>query len=575
MEYKSEKRTCQNCKKDFTIEPEDFNFYEKIKVPPPTFCPECRMIRRMAFRDYRVLYKRKCDKTGKIIFSIIPQDSFFKVWDRDIWWSDEWDSLDYGRDYDFNKNFFVQLKELFVEVPSPSQTVWDMANSEYCTGAHSLKNCYLVFVSTNSEDSSYSAEINETKNSIDVTRIESSELCYESFALIKCYKVFFSSHCENCMDVWFSRDLSGCSSCFGCTNLRNKKYCIYNKQHTKDEYEKIINDFNLGSYKSIEKIKNETNKIIGKSVRKFIEGRYNLNVSGEYINNSKNVSSSYYVIQGENSKYIQCFFTPSFKDSYDCTLWGDNTELCYECSSIGANSYNVKFCYRCTKNSQNCEYSLQCFGCSDIFGCSALRNKQYCIFNKQYSKEEYFKLREKIIKHMNDVPFVDDKDRIYKYGEFFPAELAPFAYNESLARDYFPLNKDQALIQNYRWKEKEERNYQIDIKSENIPDNIKDVTEDIVGKVIECKNKEKNQDSCTEAFKVIKSELQFYKRINVPLPRFCPNCRHQERIKMRNAIKLYHRKCMKEGCENEFETSYAPDRPEIVYCEACYNKEIY
>ena len=57
---KVENRICQNCKKDFTIEPEDFNFYEKIKVPPPTWCPECRMIRRMNYRNERSLYKQDC-----------------------------------------------------------------------------------------------------------------------------------------------------------------------------------------------------------------------------------------------------------------------------------------------------------------------------------------------------------------------------------------------------------------------------------------------------------------------------------------------------------------------------------
>jgi hypothetical protein len=54
---KTETKTCQNCKKDFTIESEDFNFYEKIKVPPPTFCPECRIIRRMLWRNFRSLFK--------------------------------------------------------------------------------------------------------------------------------------------------------------------------------------------------------------------------------------------------------------------------------------------------------------------------------------------------------------------------------------------------------------------------------------------------------------------------------------------------------------------------------------
>jgi hypothetical protein len=580
---KSQTKTCQNCKNDFIIEPDDFSFYEKIKVPPPTLCPKCRMIRRMAFRDYRVLYKRKSDYTGDIIFSIFPPESPIKVWERDIWWSDKWDSLDYGKEFNFSRSFFDQLKELFLEVPSPSQTCWDMLNSEYCTGANNLKNCYLVFVSTYSEDCLYSAEINRTKNSIDVTRIESSELCYQSFALIKCYRTFFSSHCENCMDVWFSRSLIGCNFCFGCTNLRNKNYYIFNEKYTKEEYIKYINNLNLGSYESINKIKEEADKIINKSIRKFIEGHYNLNVSGDYINNSKNVLDSYYVIQGEDSKYIQCFFTPIFKNCYDCTMWGENSELCYECSSVGSDCYDIKFSYRCSKGSQNCEYSFSCYGCSNIFGCSGLRNKQYCILNKQYSKEEYFKLREKIIKHMNDMPYISNNGIIYKYGEFFPSELCPFSYNESLAQDYFPLKKGQAEEQDYKWKEKTERNYKIDIKNEDIPDNIKNIDESIVDKIIECGHKGTCNEECTLAFKIIPEELQFYKRIGLPLPRICPNCRHYERLTQRNSIKLWHRSCMcdktghfhgEKHCEVEFETSYAPERPEIIYCEKCYQQEV-
>jgi len=30
--HQTENRSCQNCKKNFTIEPEDFGFYEKISV---------------------------------------------------------------------------------------------------------------------------------------------------------------------------------------------------------------------------------------------------------------------------------------------------------------------------------------------------------------------------------------------------------------------------------------------------------------------------------------------------------------------------------------------------------------
>jgi hypothetical protein len=32
MEYTPENKICQNCKGDFTIEPDDFGFYEKMNV---------------------------------------------------------------------------------------------------------------------------------------------------------------------------------------------------------------------------------------------------------------------------------------------------------------------------------------------------------------------------------------------------------------------------------------------------------------------------------------------------------------------------------------------------------------
>ena len=176
---------------------------------------------------------------------------------------------------------------------------------------------------------------------------------------------------------------------------------------------------------------------------------------------------------------------------------------------------------------------------------------------------------------MNDIPYIDAKDRVYKYGEFFPSELSPFCYNETIAQEYFPLTKAEALNQGYKWKDREERNYQIDIKNEAIPNNIKEVDESIIGKVIECGHKGACNEQCTEAFKIIPAELQFYQRMNLPLPHLCPNCRHYQRLKQRNPLKLWHRKCMKEDCQNEFETSYAPERPEIIYCEQCYNREVY
>ncbi|MBI4652913.1 hypothetical protein HY750_01535, partial [Candidatus Kuenenbacteria bacterium] len=113
----TEIKKCQNCSREFQIESEDFEFYEKIKVPAPTFCPECRMQRRMIWRNERSLYKRKCDATGKDIISMFSSDKPMRVYERNYWWSDNWDPIEYGRDYDFSKLFFEQFKKLLEKVP--------------------------------------------------------------------------------------------------------------------------------------------------------------------------------------------------------------------------------------------------------------------------------------------------------------------------------------------------------------------------------------------------------------------------------------------------------------------------
>jgi hypothetical protein len=569
-----ENKTCQSCKKDFVIEPDDFAFYEKMKVPAPTWCPTCRTKRRLAFRDVRVLYKRQDDLDGKTIFSIFPSDSPFKVYDRDYWWSDAWDPMEYGQKYDFSRPFFEQLRELSLKVPQPSQTMWSVVNCDYCTGANNLKNCYLVFVATFCEDCMYSSWSNRTKSSIDVTQMESCDECYESFDLAKSHKAFFSFDCEDCVDVWFSKNLQGCMNCIGCVNLRNKQYYIFNQPYSKEEYQNKFLEFNFGSYKNLENFAIKTEEFFSKNIVRFAHGKHNFNVSGEYINNSKNVLDSYYVNGGEDCRYVQYLITPSTKDSMDFSHWGEGSELIYETSSSGVNSSRIKFSYRTYRESHDCSYCMQCANSSYLFGCVGVQKKQYCILNKQYTKEEYETLVPKIIAHMNEKPFVDKKGRVYKYGEFFPPELSPFSYNETIALSDFPMTKEEALAEGYRWKDPEEKDYKITLQAESIPDHVKDVTDEILKESIGCAHKGECSCRCTTAFRITKQEFDFYRANNIPIPRLCHNCRHARRVRNQSPMKLWHRKCMKLGCTNEFETSYAPDRPEIVYCETCYNQEV-
>ena len=577
MEYKKETRICQNCKKDFVIENEDFNFYEKIKVPPPTFCPECRMIRRFLWRNERALYKRPCNVPKHIeeIISMYSADAPDIIFDQKYWWTDGWDPLQYGQEYNFKVSFFTQFNALRQQTPLLALSNSNSTNSEWCNPGMDNKNCYLSFAATKNENANYCNRIANCRDSLDLYLGNKAELCYYSLFVENCTKVHFSMHVRNCIDSWFLYDCNNCSDCIGCVNLRNKQFHIFNKPYSREEYQKEKEKLALSSSTELDKTEKKFQDFLLDIPHRYAYTINTIKSTGDNLENVKNARFCFDILSGmENAKY--CIWGGyGWKDSYDGL--GCNGELMYELSDaggVGRTCSNTYFSVA-VMNSIDVQYSHSVKGCSHVFGCVALRDKQYCILNKQYTKEQYEELVPKIIKHMNDMPYIDEKGRVYKYGEFFPPELSPFCYNETIAQEYFPLTKAEALKQGYRWKDPEARNYNIDIKTKDIPDDIKDVQEDIIGKVIECEHRGTCNEQCTEAFKIIPQELQFYQRMNLPLPHLCPNCRHYQRLKQRNPLKLWHRKCMKEGCLNEFETSYAPERPEIVYCERCYQQEVY
>jgi hypothetical protein len=177
-----------------------------------------------------------------------------------------------------------------------------------------------------------------------------------------------------------------------------------------------------------------------------------------------------------------------------------------------------------------------------------------------------------------------------KYGEFFPVEISPWGYNETTAQEFFPLDKKEIGAASYNWIDidKYKGSYQPTINSDDLPDDIKDASDKILNEIIECKK-------CRHVYKIIKQELEFYKKENIALPRFCPDCRYLERFNKLNHPKIYYRRCQcggatsengvyqntashshhkKDHCPNEFETTYSPERKEIIYCEVCYQQEI-
>lgn len=433
----------------------------------------------------------------------------------------------------------------------------------------------------------YSVTLSNSKNSVDLAACSKCQNCYEGFWLESCSKCFYSVQCSDSFNLWFCKNCVGCNDCFGSINLRNKKYHIFNQPYTKEEFEKKLESLNLDSHESITNLQLQAKEFWLKHPVKFIQGLKNTNVTGEYIYQCKNTKDSFLIREAENVRYCSYMEIGPLRDSYDYTVWGSGAELLYEALNTGLGAHNVRFSDECWPEVRDTEYSLFCQSSSNLFGCVGVRNKQYCILNKQYTKEEYEALVPKIIQHMNDMPYIDKKGRVYKYGEFFPPFMSPYAYNHTPAHEHMPFIKEQAEQEGCFWKDTEDRTYQITKRSSELPDSIRNVDDSITKEIILCKEWEKNETNaklhnCTKAFRILPSELAFYRHYSIPLPRKCFYSRHHNRLQYRNPFKLFHRTCMCDKshpqhagkCINEFETSYAPGRPEIIYCEQCYQAEL-
>lgn len=569
-----ENKKCQNCHSTFVIAPEDFEFYAKVAVPPPTFCPACRMQRRMAYRNERTLYKRNCDKCGKSMICGYPKQTAFPLYCTTCWWGDSWDPMNYGAEYDSSKPFLVQWKELQNRVPRPylnNLAASAMLNSEYTNCAGELKNCYLVYGASRDEDCAYSHYTNDSKYCFDMLYCLKSEQCYDCLDIESCYNLKYSESCMNCRDAEFLFDCRNCSDCIGCTGLRNKQYHILNQAYSKEEYFAEKEKLQLHTRAGRTEFQKRFQEVYLSSPRKYYHGQMNSGFTGDYIAQTENTHESFYIKNARGCKFI--FWCNNAKDVYDYMSWGD-MEFSYECVSNGYGAYHCLFSDASWNSNKDLEYASLCFSSSSLFGCIGLSKKEFCILNKQYTEEEYKKLREQIIAEMNSNPYIDARGISYPYGEFPPIELSPFLYADTVAQEHFPLRKEEIISNGFRYAEAEKRVYTITLKTEDLPESIAEVGDQMLQDVIGCAHAGTCTDQCTEVFRITPQELEFYRTWNIPLPDRCYNCRHASRVAKRNPLKLWRRACMKPGCTNEFETAYSPDRPEIVYCESCYNAEV-
>ena len=563
MSFKDEKiveeKTCRKCSTIFHVTDKDLEFYKKVSpsfwwtkysIPTPTLCPDCRQQRRLSWRNESTLYKRKCDATEKNIISTFHADSPYTVYSQDYWWSDNWNAMDYGKEPDFDRPFFEQFSELLKQVPLiniMNDNNVASTNCDYSFDCWYSKNCYFVICAWRIEDSMYcNVCLSEMKDCIDCNWVmTNAQHCFECIFckdINNCFYLQNSSSCHKCM-LWFN--LHGCDLCYGCTNLTNKKYCLFNEQLSEEQYKKEMENRNFKEDR--ERFEELKKGIIHKAQYQI----NSTNCTGDHFMDSKDCVYTFDGIRMKDCKYY--FIWDAAKDCMDILIsW--ECELGYEnvtCDQWYMTRFSIYSC-----KDTNALYSQYCFGCKNIFWCIALRNKEYCIFNKQYTKQEYEKLVPKIIEKM---------ERDSEWWEFFPSNISPFGYNESMAKDDYPLEERDY---HFHWTDYYTHVAKVEktIPAHKLPESIKDIPDDILNWAIECEITKK-------PFRIMEAELNFYRKHSTPIPRRHPDQRYADRLGMRNPRKLNKDNCDK--CNKDIKTTYSGDRKETVYCEECYNNSIY
>jgi len=545
-------KICKQCSQKFIVTDSDLKFYAKFAVDVASdFCVECRQQQILALRNENSLYHRKCDMCQASIISMFPGDSRVKVYCKKCWWGDAWSPLDYGKDFDFSRPFFEQFNELIEKVPFGHLIIGgEVENCDYTNYLMTSKNCYLLSSSDYDEDCYYSTYVFRSKNCFDCLFVNDSELLCQCIDSNNCYGSAFLQDCQNVSDSYFCFDCKGCQNCIGCVGLRNKKFYIMNEKCSEDEFEKKKAAF-FGQNKNFDVLRKQFNEFRLKFPHKYAEIEGCVNSYGDRLSNCKNAENCFDLVEAQDCKNVALGLKA--RDCMDC-VGIPNSELCY-LSTASPEDYALQFCAVTWPKSTFLQYCMFCRMSNNSFGCVSLHKNEYCILNKQYTKSEYEKLLSKIIEYMRNTG---------EWGEFYPIKFSLFAYNETVANDYFPLSKEAVLKKGWRWYEDESEKMYKGPRVE-IPE-IGDATEDLCKKILIC-------EETGKPYKVIPQELSFYKKMKLPIPRRCPDVRHKDRMKLRNPRKLWDRKCDK--CGKIVKSSYAPDRAEIVYCEECYLKQAY
>lgn len=417
------------------------------------------------------------------------------------------------RDFDSNKSFFENYSDLLKSISYPARiTDLNVENWEFADSVLMSKNVYLSYIiiewCENILYTFYSQDY--CKNVLNSVMVwDHCDIVFSSVAILQSFKVFYSKFITNWNNIWFSTNLIWCSECIFCDNLENKKYHINNKEYSKEEY--------LEKKKEILKDKSRFEEYFSK-LNKKSENFGSVNVNWQFCINSNDVENGHFTYRLTNWRNVLFVWDKWWRRNVLDTICSDQAWEwdIYACCNLWT-AQNAYFSDSVIWT--NIYYSNFCFDCSNLFGCFGLQNKQYCILNKQYEKDEWYKKVDEILSSM-------EKD--WTFWKFLSPEYNPFYLNDTLAWIIWGFTKKDSEEKGYLWRDAP---YKVDI-----PEWTTVISTDEISKyelydadwnfaldteIMKIVIKDENWDF----YRIIPMEFDFHKKYSLPFSRFHPTKR--------------------------------------------------
>lgn len=520
----------------------------------PTLHPVQRFRMLCAFWQQWNLHRRKCDKTGKQIISVYPEDCPYPVWHKDEWVKE---ANPPGADFRLGEPAFPQLWDLFIESPIPHNMGTGCENCEYTDDYWYSKNCYLTHSLYKAEDVRYCYRIFEMRDCQFCVFSDTSERSVDLINSKQCYQVRYAYNSWNCRDSAFLYDCRNCTDCFFCSNLRNKQYCFGNEQLTKEAYEEKMKEWDLRSRKIYDAAKEQFRQMLLTTAwhrALFIDNAEN--VTGNYIDGSKDCENIFFVTHNIQD-CVNMMRSGGTKDTLDTVGAAFDSDLIYLTINPQDHCHDIRFCYDMIQ-CKYMEYSKHCFQCEHCFGCAGLVGKKYCILNKQYEPEEYEKKKAEIIASMKQTG---------EYGNFFPGSFAAVPYEESLAGFYWPLSKQELKKAGFHSGSRSMSRPAGLLDSSAVPNRSSSADASVATSSFW-------DEEAGRPFQIREDDVTFCSSVGVPLP----DCFYARRLKENFRMIPFNgetRTTRCAHCSRETQTSWPEEYDPRILCEDCYLKEVY